>query len=61
MSDQDGHGTIRTRSGTWEWEIKTFRSWPKSNVTDKRLRFADPANAVNTMSLRLEPDEEDLS
>ncbi len=61
MSDQDEQGTIKTRSGTWDWQLKTFRSWPKSNVTGKRLGFEDPANAVNTMSLTLEPDDESIS
>ncbi len=61
MSDQDERGTIKTRSGTWEWELTTFRSWPKSDPTGKRLGFEDPANAVNTMSLRLEPDDEEFS
>jgi hypothetical protein len=30
-------------------------------VTGKRLGFEDPANAVNAMSLELEPDDEELS
>ncbi|MFO7587806.1 MAG: hypothetical protein R6X22_07000 [Gemmatimonadota bacterium] len=61
MSDEKERGTIETRSGTWEWEVKTVRSWPKSNATGRRLRFADPANAVNTMSLALEPDGGELA
>lgn len=61
MSDQDVQGTIKTRSGTWEWELRSLRAWPKSDVTGKRLGFEDPANAVNAMSLELEPDSEELS
>lgn len=61
MSDQDERGTIKTRSGTWDWELKTFRSWPKSNPTGMRLGFEDPANSVNTMSLRLDPDDAEFS
>lgn len=60
-SDEKERGTIETRSGTWEWEVKTFRSWPKSNALGRRLRFEDPANAVNTMSLPLEPEGDDLA
>lgn len=61
MSDQNEQGTIKTRSGTWEWELTSLRAWPKSDVTGKRLGFEDPANAVNAMSLELEPDGEELS
>ena len=54
MSDQNVQGTIKTRSGTWEWELTSLRAWPKSDVTGKRLGFEDPTNAVNAMSLELE-------
>jgi len=49
-------GTIETRSGTWEWQLKTFNSWPKSSPARRHLGFRDPANAVNTMSVRIEPE-----
>ena len=39
MSDQNVQGTIKTRSGTWEWELTSLRAWPKSDVTGKRLGF----------------------
>ena len=55
-------GTIKTRSGTWDWRVKELRSWPKSDVTGKRLGFEDPSNTVNRMSLELDPElEEELS
>ena len=61
MSEQNKQGTIKTRSGTWDWKLTSLRSWPKSDVTGKRLGFEDPANAVHAMSLHLEPDDEELS
>lgn len=57
MSNHD-HGTIKTRSGTWGWKLKTFSSWPKSSPTARVLGFEDPANPINTMSVRIEPEEE---
>lgn len=53
-------GTIKTRSGTWDWEIKTFRPWPRSKPLSRRLSFRDPVNEVNTMSVRLEPEGDEL-
>lgn len=61
MSEQNKQGTIKTRSGTWDWKLTSLRSWPKSDVTGKRLGFEDPTNAVHAMSLHLEPDDEELS
>lgn len=57
MSDQE-QGTVRTRSGTWGWRLRTFSSWPKSAPTARLLGFEDPANPVNTMSVRIEPEED---
>ena len=54
-------GTIKTRSGTWDWKLRELRTWPKSDVTGKRLGFQDPENTVNRMSLELETELEDLS
>lgn len=59
MSDESG--TIKTRSGIWDWELKTFGSWPKSKPTGRRLGFKDPDDPVNTMSLSLEPEYEEFS
>lgn len=61
MSNQDERGTIRTRSGTWEWTLKTFSPWPKSSPVSRRLGFKDPANAVNTMAASLEPEIEEVT
>jgi len=61
VSDQNQQGIIKTRSGTWQWELTSLRAWPKSDVTGKRLGFEDPANALNAMSLELEPDGDELS
>jgi hypothetical protein len=61
VSNQDDRGTIRTRSGTWEWTLKTFSPWPKSSPVSRRLGFKDPANVVNTMSVRLEAEVEVFS
>jgi hypothetical protein len=61
MSLKDAQGTIKTRSGTWDWRVKELRTWPKSDVTGKRLRFEDPSNTVNRMSLELDPELEELS
>lgn len=61
MGPDETQGTIKTRSGTWDWKLRELRSWPKSDVTGKRLGFQDPANAVNRMSLELEMELEDLS
>ena len=61
MALEENEGTIKTRSGTWNWKLRELRSWPKSDVTGKRLGFQDPANAVNRMSLELEMELEDLS
>ena len=58
---KDAEGTIQTRSGTWDWRVKELRTWPKSDVTGKRLRFEDPSNTVNRMSLELDPELEELS
>ncbi len=60
ISETGNRGTIKTRSGTWEWEVKTLRSWPRSNATGRQLRFDDPADPVNTMSLSLDPEGEEL-
>jgi hypothetical protein len=57
LSDHD-HGTIETRSGTWGWKLKTFSSWPRSSPTARVLGFEDPANPINTMSLRIEPEDD---
>ena len=61
MGLEVNEGTIKTRSGTWDWKLRELRSWPKSDVTGKRLGFQDPSNAVNLMSLELEMELEDLS
>jgi len=61
MGLEDREGTIRTRSGTWDWRLRELRKWPKSDVTGKRLGFQDPANGVNRMSLELELELDDLS
>jgi hypothetical protein len=61
MGLEDTQGTIKTRSGTWDWRLRELRSWPKSDVTGKRLGFQDPSNAVNRMSLEIELDVDDLS
>ncbi|MDP2483557.1 MAG: hypothetical protein Q8W45_09760 [Candidatus Palauibacterales bacterium] len=61
MELEDAQGIIETRSGTWEWKVTVRRGWPKSVVTGKRLRFKDPVNEVNRMSLELEMEIEDLS
>lgn len=61
MGLNDAKGTIKTRSGTWDWRVKELRSWPKSDVTGKRLGFEDPSNTVNRMSLELDPELEELS
>jgi hypothetical protein len=61
MGLEEREGTIKTRSGTWDWKLRELRSWPKSDVTGKRLGFQDPSNAVNRMSLELEMELEDLS
>ena len=61
MGLEENEGTIKTRSGTWDWKLRELRSWPKSDVTGKRLGFQDPSNAVNRMSLELEMEMEDLS
>lgn len=61
MGLKDAQGTIKTRSGTWDWRVKELRTWPKSDVTGKRLRFEDPSNAVNRMSLELDPELAELS
>lgn len=55
-----GRGTIETRSGTWEWEVRTFNPWPRSKPISRRLTFRDPVNGINTMSVRLEPEGEEL-
>ena len=57
----DAKGTIKTRSGTWNWQVKELRTWPKSDVTGKRLGFQDPSNTVNRMSLELDPELVELS
>lgn len=51
MNDQDEQGTIETRSGNWEWEVRNLRPWPKSDVTGKRLGFKD---RIFTVGLELE-------
>lgn len=56
MKEQDDRGTIETRSGTWEWTLKTYSRWPKSSPVSRRLGFQDPANGINTMSVRIEPE-----
>ena len=56
MNEQVDHGTIKTRSGTWEWTLKTFTRWPKSSPVSQRIRFRDPANGINTMSVRIDPE-----
>ena len=56
MGNPVEQGTIETRSGTWEWHLKTFNSWPKSSPVRRHLGFRDPSNAVNTMSVRVEPE-----
>ena len=61
MGLEETQGTIKTRSGTWDWKLRELRSWPKSDVTGKRLGFQDPSNAVNRMSLELEMELEDLT
>lgn len=61
MSEHGEKGTIKTRSGTWNWELTSLRAWPKSDVTGKRLGFEDPDNAVNRMSLELEPDDAEIT
>lgn len=60
MSEQDERGTIETRSGTWEWELKTFSSWPRGKPTARRLGFQDPADGINTMTVRLEPEGDEI-
>lgn len=61
MGLEEREGTIKTRSGTWDWRLRELRKWPKSDVTGKRLGFQDPSNAVNRMSLELELEMDDLS
>ena len=61
MAMEDREGTIRTRSGTWIWKLRELRSWPKSDVTGRRLGFHDPSNEINLMSLEVELDGDDLS
>jgi hypothetical protein len=61
MGLEEKEGTIKTRSGTWDWKLRELRSWPKSDVTGKRLGFQDPSNAVNRMSLELEMELDDLT
>jgi hypothetical protein len=61
MGLEETQGTIKTRSGTWDWKLRELRSWPKSDVTGKRLGFQDPSNAVNRMSVELEMELEDVT
>jgi hypothetical protein len=61
MTLEETQGTIKTRSGTWDWKLRELRSWPKSDVTGKRLGYQDPSNAVNRMSVELEMELEDLT
>ena len=61
MDKEEKKGTIKTRSGTWDWQVRELRTWPKSDVTGKRLGFQDPSNPLNRMSLELEIEVEDLT
>ena len=61
MGTEENTGTIKTRSGTWNWQLRELRKWPKSDVTGKRLGFRDPANEINRMSVELELEVETLS
>jgi hypothetical protein len=61
MDLEDAQGTIKTRSGTWDWQVTQLRAWRKSEVPAKRIGFKDPCNAVNRMSLQFEMDVDELS
>jgi hypothetical protein len=61
MGLEEKQGTIKTRSGTWDWQLRELRSWPKSDVTGKRLGFQDPANAVNRMTIELEMELDEIT
>jgi hypothetical protein len=58
VGEQAKQGTIETRSGTWDWEVRTLNSRSNRKPAGKRLGFEDPANAINTMAVTLEPDHE---
>lgn len=60
MNKQADRGTIKTRSGTWEWTLKTFTRWPKSSPVSQRIRFRDPANGINTMSVRIDSEVDEF-
>ena len=60
MSEQANQGTIETRSGTWEWTVRTLNSRSNRKPAGKALGFEDPANAINTMAVTLDPDHEQI-
>jgi hypothetical protein len=60
VGEQADQGTIETRSGTWAWKVRTLNSRSNRKPAGKALGFEDPANAINTMSVTLEPDHEQI-